>query len=205
MLNRASTSVPGSESKTPWPEGSTAISKCQRTLGYVVLGELSLATPARVAKVRMRPQDVAVMEPQEHADASDPFDLARFVSAQEGVFDVTIAELRRGQKRSHWVWFIFPQVQGLGKSLTSNKYAIRSLDEARAYLNHPVLGPRLLECCRAILSVQGKSASEIMGYPDDLKLRSSMTLFALADDSHPGYRLSTSTFRGIWMARRWNC
>ena len=128
------------------------------------------------------------MESQEHAEASDPFNLARFVSAQEGVFDVAVAELRRGQKRSHWMWFIFPQVQGLGNSLTSKKYAIRSLDEARAYLKHPLLGPRLLECCSAILSIQGKSASEIMGYPDDLKLRSSMTLFVLADDSHAEFR-----------------
>lgn len=125
------------------------------------------------------------MEPRE---ASARFNLARFVDAQEDVFDVALAELRRGHKRTHWMWFIFPQVEGLGNSATSRKYAIRSLDEARAYLSHPALGRRLLECCRAILSVEGRSASEIMGYPDDLKLRSSMTLFALADDSHPEFR-----------------
>ena len=86
------------------------------------------------------------------------------------------------------MWFIFPQIEGLGSSTTSKEYAIRNLDEATTYLEDPVLGPRMLECCRAILSVQGRSASEIMGYPDDLKLNSSMTLFALADDSHPEFR-----------------
>jgi uncharacterized protein (DUF1810 family) len=119
---------------------------------------------------------------------NDPFDLNRFVSAQEGVFEVALAELRRGQKRTHWMWFIFPQHAGLGFSSTSRKYAIKSLDEARAYLAHPVLGQRLLDCCKALLSVQGRSAAEIMGYPDDLKLRSSMTLFALAGGSHSEFR-----------------
>ena len=111
---------------------------------------------------------------------SDPFDLARFISAQEPTYATALAELRRGRKETHWMWFIFPQVDGLGSSTIARKYAIKSLDEARAYLGHSALGPRLLECCRAILSVQGKSASEIMGFPDDLKLRSSMTLFSLA-------------------------
>ena len=128
------------------------------------------------------------MESHEYAKECDPFNLARFVAAQEGMFEAALAELRRGRKRSHWMWFIFPQIEGLGSSSASKKYAIRGLDEARAYLKHPVLGPRLLGCCRAILSIQGKSASEIMGYPDDLKLNSSMTLFALADDSHPEFR-----------------
>ena len=128
------------------------------------------------------------MKSHEYEDVSDPFHLARFVSAQEGVFDTALAELRRAQKRSHWMWFIFPQVAGLGNSLTSKKYAITGLDEARSYLSHPLLGPRLLDCCRAILSVQGKSASEIMGYPDDLKLRSSMTLFSLAGNSTPEFQ-----------------
>ena len=115
---------------------------------------------------------------------NDIFDLTRFITAQEETYDAALSELRRGRKRSHWMWFIFPQVAGLGHSFTSMKYAIRSLDEARAYLNHPVLGPRLRECCRALLAVEGGSASEIMGYPDDLKLRSSMTLFSLvAGDS----------------------
>jgi len=128
------------------------------------------------------------MKSHENTGEDDPFNLARFVAAQEGVFEVAQAELRRGEKRSHWMWFIFPQVEGLGSSFTSKKYAIKSLDEARAYLKHPQLGLRLLDCCKAILSVHGKSASEIMGYPDDLKLGSSMTLFWLADQSHPEFR-----------------
>ncbi len=121
-------------------------------------------------------------------DESDPFDLKRFVSAQEGVFEVALAELRGGQKCSHWMWFIFPQLAGLGSSSTSREYAIKSLAEARAYLAHPVLGQRLLDCCLAILTVQGRSASQIMGFPDDLKLRSSMTLFALTGDAHSEFR-----------------
>jgi uncharacterized protein (DUF1810 family) len=128
------------------------------------------------------------MESHKHMDQNDTFDLARFVSAQEHSFDVALSELRRGRKESHWMWFIFPQLDGLGNSSTARKYAIRTLDEARAYLSHPVLGPRLLKCCRAILSVQGKSASDIMGYPDDLKLRSSMTIFSLVAAADTEFR-----------------
>ena len=119
------------------------------------------------------------MTSNETNDQSDRFNLERFVRAQEDIFKAALSELRRGQKRSHWMWFIFPQVAGLGSSPAAREFAIKSLDEACAYLNHPVLGPRLLECCRAILSVNGRSAEDILGYPDDLKLRSSMTLFAL--------------------------
>jgi uncharacterized protein (DUF1810 family) len=111
---------------------------------------------------------------------SDPFNLSRFITAQETSFAPALAELKRGRKQSHWMWFVFPQVDGLGSSATAKFYAIKSLDEAKAYLAHPVLGPRLVECCEALLGVEGKSVSEIMGYPDDLKLRSSMTLFAQA-------------------------
>lgn len=113
---------------------------------------------------------------------SDRFNLARFTDAQERVYSTALAELRPGHKRSHWIWFIFPQLDGLGSSSTAKRFAIRSLDEAQAYLNHPILGPRLVESCRALLGVDGSSAREIMGYPDDLKLRSSMTLFALVAD-----------------------
>ena len=109
---------------------------------------------------------------------NDPFDLNRFLTAQETVYRTALAELKNGRKRSHWMWYIFPQLDGLAKSATSKRYAIKSIDEARQYLNHPVLGVRLAECAEAVLAVEGRSISEIMGYPDDLKLKSSMTLFA---------------------------
>ena len=114
----------------------------------------------------------------------DPFDLARFEQAQAPVFAQAIAELRAGRKRSHWMWFIFPQFRGLGFSTMSQRYAIRNLDEARAYLAHPVLGSRLRQCAAAVLDVEGRSAHEIFGSPDDVKLRSCATLFATA--SPPG-------------------
>lgn len=117
-------------------------------------------------------------EPEPSQGRADPFDLERFVSAQEGVYGGALAELRSGRKRTHWMWFVFPQIDGLGHSPISKHYAIKSLAEARAYLDHPVLGPRLRECAEAVLAVQGHSAAELFGYPDDLKLKSSMTLFA---------------------------
>ncbi len=109
-------------------------------------------------------------------------DLQRFVTAQADVFDTALAELRAGGKRSHWMWFVFPQLAGLGSSPAARRFAISGLDEARAYLAHPVLGPRLREAARALLGVEGRSATQILGRPDDLKLRSSMTLFARAAD-----------------------
>ncbi|MGE0358092.1 MAG: DUF1810 domain-containing protein [Burkholderiales bacterium] len=118
----------------------------------------------------------------------DPFDLARFVDAQAGNHAQALEELRAGRKRSHWMWFVFPQFEGLGLSATSRRYAIRSLDEARAYLAHPVLGARLLECTRATNTLAGRSAHEIFGSPDDRKLCSSMTLFELA--AGPGSEFS---------------
>lgn len=116
------------------------------------------------------------------AGREDPFDLRRFTAAQERVYDTAIAELRAGRKRTHWMWFILPQIDGLGRSATSKRYAIRSMEEAREYLRHPVLGPRLSECAELVLAIEGRSASEIFGDPDDLKLHSSMTLFACATD-----------------------
>jgi uncharacterized protein (DUF1810 family) len=107
----------------------------------------------------------------------DPFDLGRFISAQESIFDQALAEIRAGSKESHWMWFIFPQIDGLGFSSTAKHYAIKSLEEARQYLSHPILGPRLRECTQAVLGVGGRSAHDIFGSPDDLKLKSSMTLF----------------------------
>jgi len=109
---------------------------------------------------------------------ADVHDLARFVSAQHGSYDRALAEIRRGEKRSHWMWYVFPQIAGLGMSATSKKYAIRSLAEAEAYLRHETLGPRLLACAAATLAVEGRSALDIFGSPDDMKLRSCATLFA---------------------------
>jgi len=112
--------------------------------------------------------------------ASDPYGLQRFVDAQARVHDSVRAELREGCKRSHWMWFVFPQLEGLGGSPMARRYAIRSLAEARAYLAHPVLGARLLECTRLVNALRGRHIEDIFGYPDDLKFRSSMTLFAHA-------------------------
>ncbi|MFP4302880.1 MAG: DUF1810 domain-containing protein [Alkalispirochaetaceae bacterium] len=109
---------------------------------------------------------------------SDSYNLHRFLEAQEGVKEAVERELAGGAKRSHWMWFVFPQIQGLGMSMMAQRYAINSLEEARAYLEHPVLGERLREWTRLVLNVQGKSAQEIFGYPDYLKFRSSMTLFS---------------------------
>jgi uncharacterized protein (DUF1810 family) len=109
---------------------------------------------------------------------ADPYDLARFVRAQERDFELALSEIRSGRKRSHWMWYIFPQFDGLGFSSASRQYAIKSLSEAEAYLRHPVLGPRLLESCDSAVGVEGRSAVEVFGSPDDMKLRSCATLFA---------------------------
>ena len=109
---------------------------------------------------------------------ADSYNLQRFVDAQAGSYSEALAELRAGEKRSHWMWYVFPQIAGLGFSSMARRYAIQSRAEADAYLQHPVLGSRLKECAESLLSVNGRSAREIMGVPDDLKLRSSMTLFA---------------------------
>jgi uncharacterized protein (DUF1810 family) len=116
--------------------------------------------------------------------ASDPFDLQRFVEAQARVYAVVLDELRAGRKRSHWIWFVFPQIAGLGSSATAARYAVSSLDEARAYLRHDVLGPRLHECARLVNAVPDRSIGEIFGSPDDMKVRSSMTLFARATEDN---------------------
>jgi uncharacterized protein (DUF1810 family) len=108
----------------------------------------------------------------------DRHDLNRFVTAQEGVYEPALAEIRAARKRTHWMWFIFPQIDGLGSSPTARHYAIKSIEEARAYLDHPILGPRLVACATALLAVEDRSALAIFGHPDDLKLRSCATLFA---------------------------
>jgi len=129
--------------------------------------------------------------------ADDPYDLDRFIGAQAGAYARAIHELRAGRKRSHWMWYVFPQFAGLGFSSTSQRYAIRSRAEAEAYLRHPVLGPRLVEICEAALGIEGRSAFEVFGSPDDLKLKSCATLFAAA--SPPGSvfeRVLEKYFRG---------
>jgi uncharacterized protein (DUF1810 family) len=110
----------------------------------------------------------------------DPYDLERFVEAQRGTYEQACAELRGGRKTGHWMWFVFPQIAGLGMSAMSQRYAIGSLGEARAYLAHAVLGARLRAICRIVLEVEGRTAEQVFGWPDDVKLRSSMTLFARA-------------------------
>jgi uncharacterized protein (DUF1810 family) len=112
-------------------------------------------------------------------------DLSRFLKAQEHDYEQALREIRSGRKRTHWMWYIFPQIQGLGFSSTAQYYAIRDLEEAKDYLAHPVLGARLKEISSALLDLEGLSASEIFGYPDDLKLRSCMTLFRMADLNEP--------------------
>jgi uncharacterized protein (DUF1810 family) len=130
-------------------------------------------------------------------DRGDPFDFSRFTTAQENIYDGVLAELRSGQKRTHWMWFIFPQIDGLAHSATSKYYAIKSIEEARQYLNHPVLGTRLLECAETVLAIEGRSISEIFGYPDDLKLKSSMTLFACVADTRSAFvRILDRYFHG---------
>ena len=131
---------------------------------------------------------------------ADPFDLNRFVRAQEGMYAQALAEIRAGEKISHWMWFIFPQFAGLGYSSMAQKYAIKSLDEAKAYLAHPVLGPRLIECAEAAVAVavEGKTAEEIFGSPDDLKLRSCATLFSIVSPGESVFhRVLEKYFDGV--------
>ncbi len=128
---------------------------------------------------------------------ADAFDLARFVEAQKGVYVQALAELRRGRKTSHWMWFIFPQIEGLGHSAMAQRYAIKSLDEARAYLKHALLGERLTECCEALLHHRDLTASAIFGFPDDMKLKSSLTLFSfVAAENSVFTRVLEQYFRG---------
>lgn len=127
---------------------------------------------------------------------NDPYDLQRFVDAQGPVFEQVRSELMEGRKRGHWMWFIFPQIKGLGHSLTTNKFAISSREEAEAYLRHPILGPRLRECTRLVILVEGRSINQIFGYPDDLKFRSSMTLFAHATSENQAFNDALQKYFG---------
>ena len=127
---------------------------------------------------------------------NDPFDLQRFVDAQAGVIGSAMAELRAGRKRSHWMWFVFPQLAGLGRSDMARRYGIGSLDEARAYLAYPLLGSRLRDGSALVQAVQGRTVGDIFGAPDDQKFWSSMTLFALADPSETGFRACLEKYFG---------
>lgn len=122
---------------------------------------------------------------QDELNGYDPYDLERFVKAQSDCYSRVLTELQTGMKKSHWMWFIFPQIAGLGLSFTSKFYSIKDRSEAEAYLAHPVLGPRLVECCETLLSLLDVSAEDVFGHPDYLKLRSSVTMFALMSPSHP--------------------
>jgi uncharacterized protein (DUF1810 family) len=131
------------------------------------------------------------------AGANDPHDLQRFVDAQEGDYARALAEIRAGEKRSHWMWYIFPQCHGLGHSPTARRFALRSLAEAEAYLHHPILGPRLVEAAEATLALEGRSAHDIFGSPDDMKLHSSATLFSrVAAAGSPFHRILDRFFGG---------
>jgi uncharacterized protein (DUF1810 family) len=127
---------------------------------------------------------------------SDPYNLQRFLSAQAPVIEQVRAELRAGEKRGHWMWFVFPQIAGLGHSDMARRYAIASLDEARAYAAHEILGPRLIECAALVVAVEGRSIGEIFGSPDDLKFHSSMTLFARAAPQEPVFREALQRYFG---------
>lgn len=118
----------------------------------------------------------------------DSDSLFRFLDAQSNSYEQALSEIKSGRKRSHWMWFIFPQLQGLGYSETARFYAIKDLQEARLYLQHPVLGPRLIEISKALLALEGKTANQVLGNPDDLKLRSSMTLFASVPGADPVFQ-----------------
>ncbi|WP_426102760.1 DUF1810 domain-containing protein [Massilia sp. TSP1-1-2] len=124
----------------------------------------------------------------------EPFDLARFTEAQAPVYDAVVAELRAAHKRTHWMWFIFPQLAGLGRSAMAQRYAISSIAEARALLAHPVLGARLRECAALLAATEGRSAHQIFGDPDELKLHSSLTLFAQAAPDEPLFRTCLKKF-----------
>lgn len=127
---------------------------------------------------------------------ADPYNLNRFVKAQDPVFEQVVAELGEGRKRSHWMWFIFPQIKGLGHSHTAIEFAISSRGEAEAYLEHPVLGPRLRQCTQLVLDVEGRASEDIFGYPDDMKFRSSMTLFAHATQDNQVFKDAIQKYFG---------
>ena len=129
-------------------------------------------------------------------DAEDPWNLSRFIAAQEPVFEQALAELHAGRKRTHWMWFVFPQHVALGRSGIARTYGMRSVEEARAYWDHPLLGPRLRQCCEALLALPGSDPHAVLGSPDDLKLRSCMTLFANAAPDEPLFQQVLDRYYG---------
>ena len=177
---------PGCPSPGKAPEIIDGLRAVKTTLYAVQLGLAEADQRREVARLRYPSFDhcvtVGLMQ-----SASDHFDLQRFVDAQERVYPTVLDELRAGRKRSHWIWFVFPQIAGLGSSASAARYAISSLDEARAYLRHDVLGPRLHECTRLVNAVPDRSIGEIFGSPDDMKVRSSMTLFAHATEDNSDF------------------
>jgi uncharacterized protein (DUF1810 family) len=156
-----------------------------------------LLAPAIAARLAYTSRRMSVDASQPWGDTSDPFRLERFVRAQSPVYSQVVSELSAGRKRGHWIWFIFPQVRGLGSSPTSQEYAITSLDEAIAYVHHPTLGTRLRECVGAVNSIEGRTIQEILG-ADDVKFCSSMTLFAQAD---PGGQLFADALKKYFGGR----
>ena len=127
---------------------------------------------------------------------NDPYNLQRFVDAQDAVYERVVEELRGGRKSSHWMWFVFPQLRGLGQSQMAHTFGIGSRAEAEAYLKHPVLGPRLKECTRQVNLIKGRTIEEIFGYPDDLKFRSSMTLFASVEREDQLFKTALDKYFG---------
>jgi uncharacterized protein (DUF1810 family) len=158
----------------------------------------SSTDPVRTVLGRVLPEVEGIMSDIARAGAGDPHDLNRFVEAQEGVYEQALAEVRGGRKRSHWMWFIFPQIDGLGSSAMAKRYAIKSRAEAEAYLAHPVLGPRLVACAEAAAGIPATaSALDVFGSPDDMKLRSSATLFACVSPAGSVFdRVLDRYFRG---------
>jgi uncharacterized protein (DUF1810 family) len=154
-----------------------------------IAGRLVAADADREVRGRERASDhaptwIELADPRSASPRRAPFDLKRFVTAHAPVFETALDELRAGRKQSHWMWFVYPQLRGLGHSSTARFYAISSLDEARTYLAHPLLGPRLILCARTVAEIEGSSLHTIFGSPDDMKFRSCMTRFSLAAD-HP--------------------
>jgi uncharacterized protein (DUF1810 family) len=160
---------------------------------------MKTTSPSEVGNVKPQPaMETSMTTSNDSPRSADPFDLNRFVRAQEDDYEQALSEIRAGRKRTHWMWYIFPQIDGLAFSSTSQRYSIKSVEEAKAYLAHPILGPRLLESAETVMSVEDRSATEIFGSPDDMKLRSCATLFAGV--SPPGSvfdRLLTKFYQGV--------